>query len=61
MGELGPEPFVPSVPGRVVSNRDMQNGAMGGITLNFNGPTYMRTKEEIRDVLEEIMVEAARG
>ena len=60
VGELGPEPFIPTVPGQIVSNRDMQNGVLGGITINMNGPVYMRTIEEIRDVMEEILVEASR-
>ena len=61
MNELGPEPVVFDQPARIISNRDMQNGAVGGVNLNFYGPTYMRTKEEIRDVVEEILIDAARG
>jgi len=63
VGELGPEPVVFDQPARVVSNRDAQNGAVGGggLTLQFFGPTYFRTEEELRTWLENVLVEAARG
>lgn len=60
MNELGPEPVVFDQPATIISNRDYQNGAVGGVNLNFYGPVYMRTEQEIRDVMEKIMVEAAR-
>ena len=61
VGELGPEPVIFDQPARVVSNRDAQNGAMGGggITLQFLGPVYFRSEEELRTWLENVLVEAA--
>ena len=38
-GEKGPEPFIPDVPGRIVSNKDMLGGGGGGdtnVTQNIN-------------------------
>jgi hypothetical protein len=62
VGELGVEEVVFDQPARVISNRDVQNAAGGaGTTIAFYGPVYMRTEEEIRDVLEQILVDAARG
>ena len=62
IGELGVEEVVFDQPGRVISNRDVQNAAGGaGTTIAFYGPVYMRTEAEIRDVLEQILVDAARG
>ncbi len=62
VGELGPEPFIPSVPGQIISNRDLQNGAVGGgINLHFNGPAYFRSEHETRALIERVLVEAARG
>ena len=62
VGELGVEEVVFDQPARVISNRDIQNAAGGaGTTIAFYGPVYMRTEEEIRDVLEQILVDAARG
>ena len=62
VGELGVEEVVFDQPGRVISNRDVQNAAGGaGTTIAFYGPVYMRTEAEIRDVLEQILVDAARG
>ena len=62
VGELGVEEVVFDQPARVISNRDVQNAAGGaGTTIAFYGPVYMRTEAEIRDVLEQILVDAARG
>jgi hypothetical protein len=55
VGERGPELFVPSTSGRIISNSAMRSGggspAMGGVTVNYNIAAGV-TKGELVPILE---------